>query len=292
MESDSEPSKSKKLPDFFLGKDEFVNENPNYQKKSYPTNPPENSSKSNTQNTPKKIKRIHAPSIGIGAGIAISCLVLGIFLANFTDVKNSPVFEEIPSADITQNPKNSITFSTLLDNGSPFLGSVDAPLTLIEFGDYQCSFCKRHSDQTNNLIIKNYVETGKVKIMFKDLIVVGEDSANAAHAAHCAKDQEMFWAYHFTLYNNWNGEGTGWITNNNLNKFAEDLELNMNEFSECMSDNRWNDLILASQKDGQVLGVSGTPAFFIIGPTDHVSKIDGAQPYSVFVEVFEAELAK
>ena len=292
MESDSEPSKSKKLPDFFLGKDEFVNENPNYQKKSYPTNPPENSSKSNTQNTPKKIKRIHAPSIGIGAGIAISCLVLGIFLANFTDVENSPVFEEIPSADIIQNPKNSISFSTLLDNGSPFLGSVDAPLTLIEFGDYQCSFCKRHSDQTNQLIIKNYVETGKVKIMFKDLIVVGEDSVSAAHAAHCAKDQEMFWAYHFTLYNNWNGEGTGWITNNNLNIFAEDLELDMNEFSECMSDNRWNDLIFASQKDGQTLGVTGTPAFFIIGPTDHVTKISGAQPYNVFVEAFEAELAK
>ena len=291
MESDSEPSKSKKLPDFFLGKDEFVNENPNYQKKSYPTNPPENSSKSNTQNTPKKIKRIHAPSIGIGAGIAISCLVLGIFLANFTDVENSPVFEEIPSADIIQNPKK-LSFSLLLNNGSPFLGSVDAPLTLIEFGDYQCSFCKRHSDQANHLIIKNYVETGKVKIMFKDLIVVGEDSVSAAHAAHCAKDQEMFWAYHFTLYNNWNGEGTGWITNNNLNIFAEDLELDMNEFSECMSDNRWDDLILASQKDGEALGIGGTPAFFLIGPSDHVTKIDGAQPYNVFTEVFEAELAK
>ena len=157
MESGSEPNESKKLPDFFLGKDEFIRENQDSQKKPYSINPPENSSKSNVQNTPKKIKRIHAPSIGIGAGIAISCLVLGIFLANFTDVKNSPVFEEIPSVDIIQNPKNSITFSTLLDNGSPFLGSVDAPLTLIEFGDYQCSFCKRHSDQVNHLIIKNYV---------------------------------------------------------------------------------------------------------------------------------------
>ena len=291
MEPNSEPNENEKLPDFFSDKNEIIRENQDSQKKSYPTNSPENSSKSNGENTPKKIKRIHAPSIGIGAGIAISCLVLGIFLANFTDVKNSPVFEEIPSADIIQK-QEELTFSLLLDNGSPFLGHVDAPLTLIEFGDYQCSFCKRHSDQSNHLIIKNYVETGKVKIMFKDLIVVSEDSVNAAHAAHCAKDQEMFWAYHFTLYNNWNGEGTGWITNDNLNRFAEDLELDMNEFSECMSDNRWNDLILASQKDGQDLGVGGTPAFFLIGPTDHVSKIDGAQPYSVFVEVFEAELAK
>ena len=292
MEPDSEPNKSKKLPDFFVGKENLL-EKTKISRENHILLPiPENSTKPNAQNTPKKIKRMHAPSMGIGAGIAISCLVLGIFLANFTDVKNSPVFEEIPATDIIQNSKNSISFSTLLDNGSPFLGSVDAPLTLIEFGDYQCSFCKRHSDQTNHLIIKNYVETGKVKIMFKDLIVVGDDSVSAAHAAHCAKDQEMFWAYHFTLYNNWNGEGTGWITNDNLNRFAEDLELDMNEFSECMSDNRWNDLILASQKDGQSLGVGGTPAFFLIGPTDHVSKIDGAQPYSVFVEVFEAELAK
>jgi protein-disulfide isomerase len=292
VEPDSEPNESKKLPDFFVGKENLLEKTKISRENHILLPTPENSTKPNAQNTPKKIKRMHAPSMGIGAGIAISCLVLGIFLANFTDVKNSPVFEEIPATDIIQNSKNSISFSTLLDNGSPFLGSVDAPLTLIEFGDYQCSFCKRHSDQTNHLIIKNYVETGKVKIMFKDLIVVGEDSVSAAHAAHCAKDQEMFWAYHFTLYNNWNGEGTGWITNNNLNRFAEDLELDMNEFSECMSDNRWNDLILASQKDGQALGVSGTPAFFLIGPTDHVSKIDGAQPYSVFVEVFEAELAK
>ena len=291
MEPNSEPNENEKLPDFFSGKDEIIRENQDSQKKSYPANSTENSFKSNGENTPKKIKRIHAPSIGIGAGIAISCLVLGIFLANFTDVKDSLVFEEIPSADIIQNPKK-LSFSLLLNNGSPFLGSVDAPLTLIEFGDYQCSFCKRHSDQTNHLIIKNYVETGKVKIMFKDLIVVGEDSVSAAHAAHCAKDQEMFWAYHFTLYNNWNGEGTGWITNDNLNRYAVDLELDMNEFSECMSDNRWNDLIFASQKDGQTLGVTGTPAFFIIGPTDHVTKISGAQPYNVFVEAFEAELAK
>jgi len=291
VEPNSEPNENEKLPDFFSGKDEIIRENQDSQKKSYPANSTENSFKSNGENTPKKIKRIHAPSIGIGAGIAISCLVLGIFLANFTDVKDSLVFEEIPSADIIQNPKK-LSFSLLLNNGSPFLGSVDAPLTLIEFGDYQCSFCKRHSDQTNHLIIKNYVETGKVKIMFKDLIVVGEDSVSAAHAAHCAKDQEMFWAYHFTLYNNWNGEGTGWITNDNLNRYAVDLELDMNEFSECMSDNRWDDLILASQKDGEALGIGGTPAFFLIGPSDHVTKIDGAQPYNVFTEVFEAELAK
>ena len=110
MEPDSEPNKSKKLPDFFIGKDEFIREDQDSQKKSYPTNPPENSSKSNQQNAPKKIKRMHAPSMGIGAGIAISCLVLGIFLANFTDVKNSPVFEEIPATDIIQIQKIQFLF--------------------------------------------------------------------------------------------------------------------------------------------------------------------------------------
>ena len=235
-------------------------------------------------------KKIHAPSLAIGAIISGICIAVIIFGAeNVLDEPQQLIETQLIEEEVKQP---QITIETFFDNASPILGNANAPIALIEFGDYQCSFCKRHSDQTNHLIIKNYVETGKVKIMFKDLIVVGEDSANAAHAAHCAKDQGMFWAYHFTLYNNWNGEGTGWITNDNLNRFAEDLELDVNEFSECMSDNRWNDLILASQKDGQALGVGGTPAFFLIGPTDHVSKIDGAQPYSVFVEVFEAELAK
>ena len=142
----------------------------------------------------KKTRYVHIPSVALGAGIAISCLVLGIFLANFIDMEDSQLLAEISTITNIENQQNARGPDVLIKNGSPILGSVDAPLTLVEFGDYQCSFCKRHFDQTHDLIMKNYVETNKVKILFKDLIVTpGKDSIYAAHATHCAKDQGMFW---------------------------------------------------------------------------------------------------
>ena len=102
----------------------------------------------------------------------------------------------------------------------------------------------------------------------------------------------MYWAYHFTLYNNWNGEATGWITNNNLNGFAEDLELDMNRFSKCMSENKWMKLINASKVDAITMGVTGTPSFFLIGSENEIVKIHGAQSYDVFKELIDLHLKK
>ena len=232
----------------------------------------------------KETRYLHMPSIALGAGIAISCLVLGIFLGNFIDEKDSQSLEEW---------QNAQKLAALIENGSPILGNIDAPLTLVEFGDYQCSFCKKHFVQTHDLIMKNYVATGNVKILFKDMIVTpGEDSIHAAHATHCAKDQGMFWKYHYMLYNNWEGENTGWITDDSLNKFAENIDLNMNEFSKCMTEKKWMNLINASQEDAKIMGIGGTPSFFLIGPENEIVNIHGAQPYDVFKESFDLHLQK
>ena len=236
---------------------------------------------------------MHIPSVALGAGIAISCLVLGIFLANFIDMEDSQLLAEIPTITNIEKQQNARGPDVLIKNGSPILGSVDAPLTLIEFGDYQCSFCKRHFDQTHDLIMKNYVETNKVKILFKDMIVTpGEDSVYAAHAAHCAQEQDMFWEYHYMLYNNWEGENTGWITNDILMKFAQNVGLDVNKFSKCMSDSKWIKLIHASGQDASILGITGTPSFFLIGPENEIVKIHGAQPYSTFKQTFDLHLKK
>ena len=248
----------------------------------------------------KKTRYVHIPSVALGAGIAISCLVLGIFLANFIDMEDSQLLAEIPTITNIEKQQNARGPDVLIKNGSPILGSVDAPLTLVEFGDYQCSFCKRHFDQTHNLIMKNYVETNKVKIVFKDLIVTpGKDSMYAAHAAHCAKDQGMFWKYHDMLYNNWEGESTGWVTTDNLNKFAKNIGLDINKFSKCMSEDKWMELINASKDDANALGITGTPSFFLITSwqeTDEqpneITRIHGAQPYDVFKELIDSQLKK
>ena len=241
----------------------------------------------------KETRYLHMPSIALGAGIAISCLVLGIFLGNFIDEKDSQSLVESPTITNIEELQNAQKLAALVENGSPILGNIDAPLTLVEFGDYQCSFCKKHFVQTHDLIMKNYVATGNVKILFKDMIVTpGKDSIHAAHATHCAKDQGMFWEYHYMLYNNWEGENTGWITDDSLNKFAENIDLNMNEFSKCMTEKKWMNLINASQEDAKIMGIGGTPSFFLIGPENEIVNIHGAQPYDVFKESFDLHLQK
>jgi len=241
----------------------------------------------------KETRYLHMPSIALGAGIAISCLILGIFLGNFIDEKDSQPLIESPTITNIEEWQNAQKLAALVENGSPILGNIDAPLTLVEFGDYQCSFCKKHFVQTHDLIMKNYVATGNVKILFKDMIVTsGEGSMKAAHATHCAKDQGMFWKYHYILYNNWEGENTGWVTDDSLNKFASNIGLDMNEFSKCMSDNKWMNLIKSSVEDANTMSVTGTPSFFLIGPENEISKIHGAQPYEAFKRTIDSMLKK
>jgi len=295
-----EPDSNDKIPNFFLEKNDINEESSNFQEELQTINPSEPLTEPIIKKNLKKTRYVHIPSVALGAGIAISCLVLGIFLANFIDMEDSQLLAEISTITNIENQQNARGPDVLIKNGSPILGSVDAPLTLVEFGDYQCSFCKRHFDQTHDLIMKNYVETNKVKIVFKDLIATpGKDSMYAAHAAHCAKDQGMFWKYHYMLYNNWEGESTGWITSDNLNKFAKNIGLDINKFSKCMSEDKWMELINASQDDANTLDVTGTPSFFLIGSwqeTDEqkneITRIHGAQPYDVFKESFDLHLQK
>jgi protein-disulfide isomerase len=294
------PDSDDETPKFFLEKDSNNEENSDGQEESNIINSSEPLTEPIIKKNLKKTRYVHIPSVALGAGIAISCLVLGIFLANFIDMEDSQLLAEISTITNIEKQQNARGPDALVKNGSPILGSIDAPITLVEFGDYQCSFCKRHFDQTHDLIMKNYVETNKVKIVFKDLIVTpGKDSMYAAHATHCAKDQGMFWKYHYMLYNNWEGESTGWVTTDNLNKFAKNIGLDINKFSKCMSEDKWMELINASQDDANTLGVTGTPSFFLItswqeadDQSNEIARIHGAQPYDVFKELIDSQLKK
>ena len=290
MEPDPNPSSNDKVPSFFSEGDKTT-ENLHFEKIKK-NDSIESSSKTTTQSSKLTI---HWPSLGIGAVIAVACIFFGIMMANMVDTESTQILDEITINEIGSIKKP--TFSSFTDNASPILGDENAPLTLIEFGDYQCTYCKKFFRETVESILINYVETGKVKMLFKDFIVVdgavgGNDSMNAANAAHCANDQGMFWQFHSTLYNNWAGEGTGWISSEQLNKFANTLELDMNEFSNCVSELKWKKLVNASHDDAVALGVTATPTFFVIDENRNVLKITGAQHYDVFKEVFDSALEK
>jgi protein-disulfide isomerase len=233
---------------------------------------------------------IHGPSLAIGAGIA--SIVIIIAFIGFDGVSNQSELVIEPAPTVQQVGPPKITTETFLANGSPVLGDSDAPITLIEFGDYQCHFCNVFFHSTEDDILKNYVETGKVKMIFKDYNIIGPDSINASHGAHCANDQGLFWEYHDILYSNWTGENNGWASSENLGKFAQEIGLDMDVWSECMVNAIHSQTILASNKDAKNLELTGTPAFFVIGPDGKTTKLFGAQPFETFKNIFENELKK
>jgi len=232
---------------------------------------------------------LHGPSLGIGAGITAVVIVAVFFGISTFGQEKELVLEE---AEIPNTTSQEMGLSVFTENGSPYLGDPNAPITLVEFGDYQCFFCNKFFHNTEQKLLENYVDTGKVKIIFKDFTIIGPDSMTAAHAAHCADDQDLFWEYHDMLYNNWNGENNGWASSENLLRMAQDVGLNIDEFTDCMLNEIHTQIISASNADARTLGLTGTPGFFVISPSNQVTKIPGAQPYDVFQKIFDSELEK
>ena len=177
------------------------------------------------------------------------------------------------------------TSSINLINGSPILGSETAPITIIEFGDYQCEYCYLWFHNTRADIIDNYIETGKAKLVFLDLPFLGRDSIIAAQATYCAEDQGKYWDYHNTLYNFQEEIDSGWASKDRLIAFAFDLEMNLDEFTDCMDTTKYGKRVKANYDEAIKHGVEQTPMFIIISPDGATTKIAGAQPYLAFSKV-------
>jgi|SRR5579872_1075119 len=185
-----------------------------------------------------------------------------------------------------QNSSTSLTIQSLIENGSPMLGDPSAKITIVEWGDYQCTYCHLFHENTKDQIIQEYVNTGKVNFIFRDFPLNGPDSVLAAEASYCAGDQNKYWQYHDELYNNWGGERTGWVNQKSLDKFATDVGLDQNQFDKCMSDKKYENKVLDNQKFGQEIGIEATPSFIILD-NNKATKIEGAQSFSVFQQVLD-----
>lgn len=177
-----------------------------------------------------------------------------------------------------------LTGNVILLDTDYIKGDPDAPVTIIEFGDYQCPFCKRFFDTTEPLIEKQYIETGKVKMIFRHFPVaqIHPLAVDASEAALCAGEQDKFWDYHEILYSS--------VPNlriSDLKQYAVNLGLNTDQFNSCLDSNKYADRVQRYLLDAQASGVRGTPAFLINGQF-----ISGAQPFNVFQQIIEEELAK
>lgn len=187
---------------------------------------------------------------------------------------------------IIDNDQNEIllTAEKLKMNGSPILGNPSASITILEWGDYQCTFCYKFHESTLDIIHKEYIETGVVNLVFKDFPLNGPDSILAAEASYCANDQGKYWQYHDEIYTNWAGERTGWISKNSLNTFAEFVELDIEKFNSCLDEHKYRQKVLDLEQFGREIGIDATPSFFVFNDKK-IIKITGNQPLEVFVKV-------
>jgi protein-disulfide isomerase len=184
------------------------------------------------------------------------------------------------------NDSKIFTISKLIENGSPIMGNPNAPITILEWGDYQCTFCYKFHQNTLDIINDDFIKTSKVKLIFKDFPLNGPDSLLAAEASYCAQDQEKYWQYHNELYENWGGERTGWITRESLNKFAITIDLNLKEFNDCLDNHTYKDRVNTHYQFGKELGIDATPSFLVFNG-EKIIKIRGNQPLDVFLKTFD-----
>ena len=179
-----------------------------------------------------------------------------------------------------------LTASALASGGSPALGDEGAPITILEWGDYQCTYCFKFHQSTLEALEAEYIDTGRARLVFKDFPLNGPDSVMAAEATHCAAEQGMYWEYHGALYDGWGGERTGWITRASLAGIAADVGLEPGAFGACMDSQRHRGTVLGLYEAGRGLGISGTPSFLVFDGED-VVKITGSQPLRVFVRALD-----
>ncbi len=242
--------------------------------------------------------------VGLPLSIVFASLVIGGSLVFFATQANGGMSDEELAKKINEGidqyvqnvqqeyqntanppqPQGNGDARDLVDDDA-VMGDEDAPVTIVEFSDYQCPYCSRFFGETLPLIKENYIDTGKVKFVYRDFPLEGHPEAlPAAFAAECARDQEgdeAYFAMHDMIFS---GSSLGAAV---YEGYAEEIGVDMDEYRECVSSGKFNDEVYADLNAGSSVGITGTPGFYI-----NDQMLEGALPYSQFEAIIEAELAE
>jgi len=234
----------------------------------------------------------------IVSGVLGILLIISIFTSGFGfGNDSSPTGGAVVNPT---NPGNNIPTGPVevSADDDPVLGEKDAPVTIIEFSDFQCPFCRKFWTDTFEQLKTEYIDTGKVKLIYRDfpLESIHPMAQKSAEAAQCADEEGKFWEYHDKMYGEQNildsgskegpVKGTAQYSEDDLKKWAKDLGLDSGKFDSCLDDGKYADEVAKDFQDGAQAGVQGTPSFFING-----KQLSGAQPFSAFKQAIDAELA-
>ncbi len=212
----------------------------------------------------------------------VAVVALGVYFLSSGSVSEGSVKQvaynqQVPTYSGPANVSQDVVEQMkVLADDDPVLGSESAPVTIVEFSDFQCPFCARFRAQTFDRIKENFTDKGLVKFVYRDLpLSFHQYAQKAAEAAQCAHEQGKFWEYHDLLFKNQRS-----LDVNSLKKYAADLGLDVDKFSECLDSGKYADEIAKDAQDAASLGISGTPGFVINGQV-----LVGAQPYREFERI-------
>ena len=257
------------------------------------------------QNDKGKISVKKSTFNGLIIGLVIVVAVAAFFAGSYASNLNSNQISEedletvIAKLELkilqnqlpTEQPK--LTMKVSIDN-DPIIGNPNAPITIIEFSDFQCPFCARFYTQTLPLIHEEYIESGKVKLVFRDYPIqsIHPNAVPAAVASECANEQGKFKEMHDMLFekqNEWSRQETADALSL-FSQYATKIQLQQERFDSCLTNGKYIEEIKKDLGDGRDYGVSGTPGFFVGNDKIGYVELKGAQPFDSFKKIIDAQL--
>ena len=246
-------------------------------------------------------KKIDKRDLFLPVSIVVAAVLIGgaIILSVFYHPQAAPAAGGAAAAPSTSTI--SLASLTQLGPRDAILGNPNAPVTIIEYGDYQCPFCARYFSQVEPMIKSQYINTGEAKMVFRDFPFIGPESLAAANAAQCAEDQGKLWAYHDALYTAKvadesavpNAENDGFFTTAELVRLAGQVGLNIPTFTSCLSSNQNLSYINSEKNAAAAAGIQSTPTTIVNGQmvTEPDGSSAGADPTAVMQAIASAVAA-
>jgi protein-disulfide isomerase len=229
-------------------------------------------------------KRSHFYSLltvlAFATGVLLGYVVWGVDTAAGTTQTTSTASGTVIQLPTAEQQQQEFQRYDIPTEDAYAIGPADAPITIVEFSDYQCPFCRRWHNEVYEPLLAAY--PGQIRLVYRHfpLTSIHPDAMSAAEAAMCAGEQDAYWQFHEKLF------ASETLGNNTYIQYAQDLGLNMSTFESCLSDHKYQEAVQADSDFAVNLGIRSTPTFFINGLA-----IVGAQPLEVFKQVIDKELA-
>jgi len=239
--------------------------------------------------------------VALVVAVAAAAFFAGTYFSNLdsdeitkSDLEDAISKLESKIGNTQQAPTQPTQPVKISKDNDPIRGDPNAPITIIEFSDFQCPFCARFHVQTLPLLLEEYIDAGKVNFVYRDFPIqsIHPNALPAAVSAECANEQGKYWEYHDTLFEKqsaWSRLDSDAVIST-FSQYAKDVGLEEEQFDSCLGSGKYLEEVQGDLSDGRDYDITGTPGFFIGNEEIGFVKLNGAQPFEAFQRVIDSQL--